>query len=38
MNEWLQRIESCPRVRNGKPVIRDTRIPVHMLGRAIRGR
>lgn len=31
MNELLQRIELHPRVCNGKPVIRGTRIPVQVL-------
>lgn len=31
MNELLERIELHPRVCNGKPVIRGTRIPVQVL-------
>ena len=31
MHEWLQRIELNPRVCNGKPIIRGTRIPVQVL-------
>lgn len=31
MQDWLQRIELNPRVCNGKPVIRGTRIPVQVL-------
>lgn len=31
MNELLGRIELNPRVCNGKPVVRGTRLPVHVL-------